>query len=154
MNVASAAYAIRPKAAPGGRTSGTRHRVRADRVDATGKVTLRHGGRLYHIGIGRTHARTRILLLASDLDIRIVGAATGELLRQLTLDPSRNYQPTRRPPGPTPGTPRKRSHPETLTWVRGVLDALRHHTGRRAWDSNPRGGSRPLAVFKTAAIGH
>jgi hypothetical protein len=25
---------------------------------------------------------------------------------------------------------------------------------RRAWDSNPRGSSRPLAVFKTAAIGH
>jgi hypothetical protein len=25
---------------------------------------------------------------------------------------------------------------------------------RRAWDSNPRGRSRALAVFKTAAIGH
>ena len=25
---------------------------------------------------------------------------------------------------------------------------------RRVWDSNPRGSSRPLAVFKTAAIGH
>jgi hypothetical protein len=27
-------------------------------------------------------------------------------------------------------------------------------TGRRVWDSNPRGHSRALAVFKTAAIGH
>ncbi len=26
--------------------------------------------------------------------------------------------------------------------------------GRRVWDSNPRGHSRALAVFKTAAIGH
>jgi hypothetical protein len=25
---------------------------------------------------------------------------------------------------------------------------------RRAWDSNPRGRFRALAVFKTAAIGH
>jgi hypothetical protein len=30
-----------------------------------------------------------------------------------------------------------------------------NHAGqRRVWDSNPRGSSRPLAVFKTAAIGH
>ena len=46
-----------------------------------------------------------------DLDVRIIDAATGELLRQLTLDPARNYQPAGRPPGPTPGTPRKRKHP-------------------------------------------
>ena len=75
-------------------------------------VTLRHAGRLYHIGVGRTHARTRVLLLIRDLDIRIIDAATGELLRQLTLDPARNYQPTGQPHGPTPGTPRRRKHPE------------------------------------------
>jgi transposase InsO family protein len=101
------AYAARPKAAPGDRTADTHDRVRADRVDATGKVTLRQGGRLYHIGIGRTHARTRILLLIQDLHIRVINAATGELLRQLTLDPGRNYQPTGRPPGPLPATPRR-----------------------------------------------
>ena len=57
------AYAARPKAVPGDRTADTRNRVRADRVDADGKVTLRVGGRLHHIGIGRTHARTRVLML-------------------------------------------------------------------------------------------
>jgi transposase InsO family protein len=95
------AYAARPKAAPGDRTADAHHRVRADRVGANGVVTLRHAGRLYHIGIGRTHAGTHILLLAQDLHIRIVSAVTGELLRELTLDPARNYQPTgkpRRPP--------------------------------------------------------
>jgi hypothetical protein len=106
------AYAARPKAAPGDRAAGTHDRVRTDRIDADGKVTLRHAGKLYHIGVGRTHARTRVLLLVQDLDIRVINAATGELLRQLTLDPARNYQPTGRPPGPPPGTPRKRSHPE------------------------------------------
>jgi transposase InsO family protein len=105
------AYTTRPKATPGDRTADSHHRVRADRIDVTGKVTLRHGGRLYHIGIGRAHAQTPVLLLARDLDIRIINAATGELLRQLTLDPSRNYQPTRRPPGPTPATRRQRKHP-------------------------------------------
>jgi transposase InsO family protein len=108
----AAAYTGRPKAAPGDRAGDTHDRVRADRIDADGKVTLRHAGQLHHIGIGRTHARTRVLLLVHDLDIRVINAATGELLRQLTLDPQRNYQPTGRPPGPPPGTPRKRSHPE------------------------------------------
>ena len=107
----AAAYAARPKATPGDRAADTHDRVRADRLDDTGKVTLRHAGRLYHIGVGRTHARTHVLLLIHDLDIRIIDAATGELLRELTLDPTRNYQPTGRPPGPTPGKPRKRSKP-------------------------------------------
>jgi transposase InsO family protein len=105
------AYTARPRALPGNRAADTHHRVRADRIDATGKVTLRHGGKLHHIGVGRTHAGTHIILLARDLNIRIINAATGELLRELTLDPTQNYQPTGRPPGPTKGTPRKRRHP-------------------------------------------
>ena len=51
-------------------------------------------------------------MLIRDLDIRVINAATGELLRELTLDPSRDYQPTGRPPGPPPRTPAKRRHPE------------------------------------------
>jgi Integrase core domain len=106
------AYAARPKAVPGDRTTDTHDRVRTDRTGTNGVVTLRHGGRLHHIGIGRTHAGTHIIMLIHDLDIRIVGAATGELLRQLTLNPARNYQPTGRPRRPTPTTRRKQSNPE------------------------------------------
>ena len=94
------AYAARPKAAPGDRGADTHHRVRTDIIGETGTVTLRHAGQLYHIGVGRTHARTHILLLAQDTHIRIIGAATGELLRDLTLDPARNYQPTGKPRRP------------------------------------------------------
>jgi transposase InsO family protein len=100
------AYTARPKAAPGDRTADTHDRVRRDRTGNSGVVTLRHGGRLHHIGIGRTHARTHVLLLIQDLNIRVNGAATGELLRELVLNPDRDYQPTGRPPGPPPGTPR------------------------------------------------
>jgi transposase InsO family protein len=103
------AYAARPKAASGDRAADTHDRVRTDIVGTTGTVTLRHAGRLYHIGVGRTHAGTHILLLVQDLHVRIVDAATGELLRDLILDPARNYQPTGRPAGPTPGTPCKRN---------------------------------------------
>jgi transposase InsO family protein len=102
------AYTTRPKATPGDRATDTHNRVRTDRLDHNGCVTLRHNGRLHHIGIGRTHARTCVLLLVQDLDIRVINAATGELLRDLTLDPARDYQPTGRPPGPPPKTPRPR----------------------------------------------
>jgi hypothetical protein len=107
----AAACAARPKAVPGSRTADTHHRVRADIIGATGTLTLRHAGPLHHIGVGRTHAGTRILMLVQDLHIRIIHAATGELLRELTLDPSRNYQPAGRPPGPTPPPPRNHRHP-------------------------------------------
>ena len=93
------AYAARPKAAPSDRSGDTHDRVRTDRIDTNGVVTLRHGGRLYHIGIGRAHARTHVLLLVQDLHIRVINAATGELLRELTLNPDRNYQPTGNPRG-------------------------------------------------------
>jgi hypothetical protein len=40
-------------------------------------------------------------MLVQDLHVRVIDAATGELLRDLTIDPTRDYQPTGRPPGPT-----------------------------------------------------
>jgi transposase InsO family protein len=98
------AYTARPKATPStDRHADTHDRVRTDRVDESGSVTLRVNGRLHHIGIGRTHARTHVLLLVQDLAVRIVDAATGELLRELTIDPSRDYQPQdRTDPKPPP----------------------------------------------------
>ena len=85
-------YTARPKATPG-EPLDTHHRVRTDRVDDTGSITLRAGGRLHHIGVGRTHARTHVLMLIHDLNVRIINAATGELIRDLTIDPTRDYQP-------------------------------------------------------------
>ena len=100
------AYTARPKATPSQRHD-THNRVRTDRVDQFGKLTLRHAGRLHHIGIGQTHAGTRVLVLVHDLDIRIIHAATGELIRQLTLDPTRDYQPRNVPTG----RPKKKPEP-------------------------------------------
>jgi len=87
------AYLARPKALPGDRRLDTHDRVRTDVVDTTGSVTLRVHGRLHHIGIGRTLARTHVILLVADLHVRVVDASTGELLRELTIDPERDYQP-------------------------------------------------------------
>ncbi len=95
------AYTARPKANPATRTD-THTRVRRDRIDQAGVLTLRVAGRLHHIGVGRTYSDTRVLLLVQDLDVRIINAATGELLRQLTLDTTTDYQPTGAPKGPKP----------------------------------------------------
>ena len=90
-----AAWNARPKAMParqGIRVSG-HFRVRRDRVDADGKLTLRHNSQLHHIGIGRRWSGTKVLILARDLELRIITQDGGELIREFTLDPSRDYQP-------------------------------------------------------------
>jgi len=67
-------------------------RLRLDKVDRSGKVTLRHRGRLHHIGVGHPYIGWRIAMLIDGLNIEIVGI-DGSPLRRLVLDPSRDYQP-------------------------------------------------------------
>jgi hypothetical protein len=87
-------YDTMPKALPGpSRDAETHDRVRHDRVDKSGTVTLRIAGQLRHIGIGRTHKGTHVILLIQDLEVRVVNAITGELLRELVIDPDKDYQP-------------------------------------------------------------
>lgn len=85
-------YAAREKAHPTGavvRLDG--RRLRLDKVDKTGSVTLRHRGRLHHIGIGAAYKGWRIAMLIDGRDIEIV-SLDGSPLRRLVLDPSVDYQ--------------------------------------------------------------
>jgi transposase InsO family protein len=88
------AFEARAKARPSGPMIrvGAGVRVRRDRIDNNGKVTLRHRTRLHHIGVGHAHKGKRVIMLVDGLDVRVV-SQDGELLRQLTLDPTRDYQP-------------------------------------------------------------
>jgi transposase InsO family protein len=63
------AYATRPKAVPTGPTIPAHYRVRTDKIDSGGSVTLRHNSRLHHIGLGARLRGTPILLLIDDLHI-------------------------------------------------------------------------------------
>jgi transposase InsO family protein len=118
-------YTSLPKATPTtDRSADTHHRVRHDKIDKAGSVTLRVAGRLRHIGVGRTYARTDVILLVRDLHVRIVDAATGELLRDLIIDPRRDSQPTGRPPGPH----RTSNSPNLHIAGPGHSDVPRHHT--------------------------
>ena len=78
------------------------------------KATCRYAshGLLHHIGLGRHLHGTPVIMLINDLDVRVIHATTGEIIRQLTIDPDRRYHGTgaatggpRRPYGP-----RKRNH--------------------------------------------
>jgi len=90
----AALYDQLPKALPGpSRDRDSHDRVRHDRIDKSGTVTLRVHGKLRHIGVGRTHKGTHVILLVHDLDVRIVNAVTGELLHELTINPDKDYQP-------------------------------------------------------------
>jgi transposase InsO family protein len=88
------AFAARVKAEPQGNgCPPPRHyRVRHDKVDSSGTITLRYLSRLHHVGLGRAHRGQRVLVLIADRDVRVL-TVEGEILRQLMLDPSRDYQP-------------------------------------------------------------
>jgi transposase InsO family protein len=89
------AWAARPRAIPArqGLRVSEHFRVRRDRVDNDGKLTIRHNSRLHHIGIGSRWRGTRVLILARDLNLRVITEEDGQLIRELVLDPTRDYQP-------------------------------------------------------------
>lgn len=82
----------RDRACPGTPLPKRHFRVRTDKIDDVGKVSLRHDSKLIHIGIGRAWSGTKVRLYVADLEVRVV-TMEGELLRRLTIDPQRNYQP-------------------------------------------------------------
>ena len=92
------AFTARTKATPRRAriTVPAEHRVRRDRIDHTGKVTLRYRSKLVHLGIGRRYAGTRVMLLIADRDVRAIND-NGELLAQFNIDPTKQYQTQKRP---------------------------------------------------------
>lgn len=87
-----AAFNARQKAKPSDLDRPVDHRVRRDRIDSFGKVTIRYLGKLRHIAVGAIHRNRKVTLLVAGAQVRIV-TDDGELLRALTLDATRAYQP-------------------------------------------------------------
>ena len=69
------------------------YRLRHDKIGAAGVITVRHNSRLNHIGLGKRRRGTKVIILIDDVDIRVLDRHTGQLIRKLTLDPTRDYQP-------------------------------------------------------------
>lgn len=87
------AFNARPKATPTGYLIPAHCRVRTDTIDAAGVITIRYNSRLHHIGLGKRRTGTKVTVLIDDRDIRVLDRDTGQLIRKLVLDPTRDYQP-------------------------------------------------------------
>ncbi|MEX1278973.1 MAG: IS481 family transposase [Chloroflexota bacterium] len=90
--VPQAVFEHRLKARPVTPLAATHFRVRTDRVSKAGNVTVRYLSQLRHIGLGKAHAGQPVRLLIADAYVRVV-REDGSLLRELTIDPGRDYQP-------------------------------------------------------------
>lgn len=90
------AYTATLKAHPGSDDAGfDQRRVRFDRVDESGKVSLRRAGKMHRLGIGRTHARQRVIILTTEDTITVTHRTTGEVLSEHTINPEKRYWPKR-----------------------------------------------------------
>ena len=100
------AYRATPKAAPpsNGHTP-SHYRLRYDRLDPKGKMTIRRAGRMHHLGIGTAHARKRVLAFADDHHITVADLATGEVLSRHLIEPAKTYWRNQdKEPGRWPGS--------------------------------------------------
>lgn len=96
-------YDSLPKDRPAGATT-DHFRLRHDRVDPGGKISLRRAGRMHHLGIGRAHHGKRVLAIADQTTVTVIELRTGEILSQHDIDPTRSYwRNTQRAPGHRPG---------------------------------------------------
>ena len=99
------AYRATPKALPSSSGSRGHFRLRYDVTDGKGAMTLRRGGRLYHLNAGVVHARRRVLAIIDEEEVTIVALHTGEVLSSHRIEPDKGYwRNLRRNPGRWPGS--------------------------------------------------
>jgi len=89
-----AAYDLSDKASPANNPPmlDVDTRVRRDRIDSCGKLTLRYCSRMKHLGVGMRHSGKRVIKLIQGPDVRVIDAGTYELLARFRIDPERDYQ--------------------------------------------------------------
>lgn len=95
-------YRATLKALPNGGRDG-HYRLRYDRVDKDGKISLRRAGRMHHVGVGRDHTGKRVLALIDETTVTILEIHTGEIIADALIDPTRNYWRNRL----NPATPKR-----------------------------------------------
>jgi transposase InsO family protein len=103
------AYRATPKAAPASNGHAPAHyRLRYDRLDPKGRMTIRRAGRMHHLGIGAEHAGKRVIALADETGITVIHLDTGEVIATNEIQPDKTYwRNTQKAPGRWPGAPQK-----------------------------------------------
>lgn len=85
------AYNRLPKAQPLDIPIGTDNRLRRDKVDNDGKVTLRWAGNMRKLYVGRKHRTKEIMLICINNDITAINPHTGENWGRYHLDKTKKY---------------------------------------------------------------
>ena len=102
----ASAYEALPKAEPTGEPRPGHYRLRYDRLDTLGKMSIRRAGRMHHLGVGYAHARKRVLAIADQTTVTVIELETAEILSTHEINPDKTYwRNTQRPPGRWPGGP-------------------------------------------------
>jgi hypothetical protein len=89
----AAVYNATTKALSAGSRPQGQYRLRYDRLDPQGRMTLRRAGRMHHLGTGIANARKRVLALADDHQVLVTDLTTGEILSRHLIEPTKNYWP-------------------------------------------------------------
>jgi transposase InsO family protein len=85
-------YRATPKAVPASNGHQPGHyRLRYDRLDPKGRMSIRRAGRMHHLGVGSAHARKRVLAFADDEQVTVAELATGEVLSVHQIEPTKSY---------------------------------------------------------------
>ena len=81
------------KALPKPKTPFDVHRIRVDRIDETGKVTLRRAGKMHKLGTGRANKHRAVLLLIDEIMVTVTDKRTGEIISHHKIEPTATYWP-------------------------------------------------------------
>ena len=99
------AYQATPKALPTDAQTPGHYRIRYDRVDKKGTMTLRRGGRMHHLAIGAKHIGKRVLALTDQRQVTVIELDTGEVLSTHDIQPDKSYwRNTQKEPGRWPSS--------------------------------------------------
>jgi len=91
LNTPAFAYGATVKATPPSTTLAGHFRVRFDRVDISGKISLRRAGKMHHLGVGEAHARKAVTILVDEMEVMVIDQGSGEIISKHTIDPEKKY---------------------------------------------------------------
>jgi hypothetical protein len=92
---------------------------------------------MHGLGIGRAHATTRVLILATADTVTVTDRATGEVLSEHTINPEKRYWPERWPSGAGAlGVRREQCLNSSHRWARNRdVPGHRRHVNPQIWGS-------------------
>ena len=91
MKTPQESYLATIKATPQEAKDTGHYRVRHDKVDQFGKVTMRRAGKMHHLGVGISHQFKTVFLIVDHYKVSVIEKKTGEILSQHEIASSKSY---------------------------------------------------------------